>query len=279
MATPPFLNASGSINSRQSFCNFLGGNLPNQAQSWQELINTWAKHLMDGEGASRGAVANVKGDWYEWLLAIEAWNLSAANQNAAIIVQLPNVSQFEVTRLYTPQLHAHIADLRAKVLASTQTVTLITSNPDFAIIQLPQRPPQFNTPITEVTPNTLAQLEGAYQAFIDLCQFDAIKGYVSVKFSLRPDRRLQLPHEGSLMKALYRHLQTREWILGAPGIRYFGMSTAINQADVDAMQTVATHSIISVQSNPERAVDVLYQVDNRNDAAIAFQDIQEHLAT
>ncbi|WP_373695840.1 Cfr10I/Bse634I family restriction endonuclease [Brunnivagina elsteri] len=35
------------------------------------------------------------------------------------------------------------------------------------------------------------------------CNLKDIIGYASIKTSLRPDRRLQIPHEGSLMKAIY----------------------------------------------------------------------------
>lgn len=94
---------------------------------------------------------------------------------------------------------------------------------------------------------------------------DDIAGYLSVKASLRPDRRLQLAHEGSLMKALYTHLQTRTWTINPRGIRYFAASKKISEADIKGLKTVATHSIIDVKSSPQSAVDELFQINTVNE--------------
>src|SRR5262249_37999320 len=88
--------------------------------------------------------------------------------------------------------------------------------------------------------------------------------YASVKASLRPDRRLQMPHEGSLMKALYMHLQTRLWMLSPARLKYYGIATAVTDADRQALRTVSTPSIVSVQIIPEPAVDDVYEVDSFN---------------
>jgi len=193
---------------------------------------------------------------------------------ALVAIRLPNVAQFDVLSLYVANLFWYVEDLRQK-LSATAGVTLITSNPDFVLISpdVPNAPALTNTPILEITQPNLDLLENIRNGYVGRCRFEDIKGYMGVKASLRPDRRLQLPHEGSLMKALYAHLQTREWIFDPPRLRYYGVSTSVGQADLDAMQTVATHSIVTVQTVPERAVDELYAVDSINDADAAFVQI------
>lgn len=270
---PQLLNANGSINSGNSFSALLNGAIPANGVSFRGLFNAWSQQLQALQ-VSQNAVNNVTGDWYEWLIAICAWNYRIQNPPARIAVKLPNVTQLNIERLYIPRLQAFISDLRTKVQNAAQ-VTLISSNPDFVIINPAgmNLPPQLATPIVDITPLVLNTLDNAYSFFLNQCNFEQITGYMSVKASLRPDRRLQMPHEGSLMKALYTHLQTREWILDPPGINYYGISAAIGQADIAAMQTVATHSIITVQSLPVPAVDQLFQIDSVNDANAVFAQI------
>jgi Cfr10I/Bse634I restriction endonuclease len=224
--------------------------------------------------SAAGAINRVTGAWYEWLVAIAAWNYRVANPCALIAVPLPNVSQFDVLSLYVDGLYWYVGDLRNKV-NQTAGVTLITSNPDLVLISpdIPDAPAVPNVPIEQLTPANLDLLDALRVGYVGRCRFQDIRGYIGVKASLRPDRRLQLPHEGSLMKAMYAHLQTREWIFDPPPLRYYGISTEVTQADLGAMQTVATHSIVSVQTIPARAVDALFVVDSFDNANAAFEQI------
>jgi len=277
MATPPLagaLNPNGSINSRGSFCALLNGALPAENVSFTGLFNGWTEQLTE-LGASQQAVSNVKGDWYEWLIAICAWNYRVMqNVGAHIAVKLPSIAEFEVSRLYEPNLYAFIADLREKVEASAN-VSLVTSNPDFALIRhgAADVPPALLNPIAQVDDAALTLLDSAFLQFVEHCAFEHIAGYASVKASLRPDRRLQLPHEGSLMKALYMHLQTRQWILHPAGLRYYAIAPVVSDADVNALRTVATSSIVSVQISPEPAVDAVHTVDSLDEGFAVMAQI------
>jgi hypothetical protein len=264
MGAPPagLLNPNGSINSRASFSILLGGNLPPTNASFRQLFDQWGQQLR-ALHCTRDAVRNVTGDWYEWLVAICAWNYrTEENPEGLLALPLPNIRQFEVSRLYRPELYAYIADLREKLTALH--VNLVTSNPDFVLIDHAGMavPPELTEPIQQINEANLDLIGNAYQHFVEACSFERIRGYMSVKASLAPDRRLQIAHEGSLMKALYMHLQTRQWILSPPGIKYYGIAAQIRPRDEAALRTVATHSIITAQSTPQRAVDALFQVDS-----------------
>ncbi len=203
-------------------------------------------------------MSNVHGDWYEWLLAISAWNHFCKNPNSHLAILLPNISQFDVSTLYETRLSDLIVDLKNKV-SEVSGVQLITSNPDFVIInrELAKETLKDVAEIKELTPEILSFLGTVYQNFIDKCTFEQIEGFISVKTSLRPDRRLQISHEGSLMKALYAHLQTREWIISPKGLKYFALATQISIADRNALKTVATHSLATVFSSPQTEFDLL----------------------
>lgn len=75
------------------------------------------------------------------------------------------------------------------------------------------------------------------------------------------------------MKAIYRHIQTRLWITDTPGIKYYAVSAEIKDADLKALRTVATHSIVTVTAKPEAAVDELYAVNSGPQLSSFLHDI------
>jgi len=258
-----------------AFCTLLKGKLPSLNQSISELISDFDKKVLKvDDSVTKDALNNVHGDWYEWLLAISAWNYFANNKTANLALLTPNISQFDIARLYNDKLYNLIQDLRHKVLQSS-TVQLISSNPDFVIInrEVADRVIGKINPILNINQEEIAKIQNTFREFSGQCGFDDIHGYVAAKTSFRPDRRLQIPHEGSLMKAIYTHLQTREWIINPKGIRYYAIATKVGKPDRAALKTVATHSITTVHSVPQAAVDDVFEVNSLLQAHNAFSKI------
>jgi hypothetical protein len=259
----------------EAFCFLLESKLPDPQKPITDLLDEFdAAILKEDKNITREALSNVHGDWYEWLLAIAAWNSFVDSKKSHLAILLPNVSQFDVAKLYVPSLFSLIEDLRKKV-SETAGVKLITSNPDFVIINTDRvKQLKLNLKRIDVADTAgLMKLQEAYKNFIGQCEFDDIEGYISVKTSLRPDRRLQIPHEGSLMKALYIHLQTRQWVINPKGLKYYAMATKIGNPDREALKTVATHSITTVHSLPQAAVDDVFEVNSLQQAGLAFAKI------
>jgi hypothetical protein len=260
---------------REALSQIRNGALPGPTESFKSIFEELDQAILAIEPTiSREARSNAHGDWYEWLLAIEAWNLAAANATLNVPILLPNKMSLDLASLYVPNLSEKIYDLRKKVEDSS-TVQLISSNPDFVILKrdLVERTIGPLVPIGNVSEVETDKLSQLYANFSGLCGFEDIVGYLSVKTSFRPDRRLQISHEGSLMKAIYVHLQTREWILNPPGLRYYAMATVVGNPDRASLRTVATHSITTVSSTPEPAVDDVFQVNDRASATAAFTTI------
>ncbi len=258
-----------------AFTVLLKGAMPNPDKLITELISELDSKVYEHDkSVTKDAMNNVHGDWYEWLLAITAWNYCIRNKKANLALLTPNIAQFDVGTLYNERLYALIQDLRQKV-QNAADVQLISSNPDFVIIDKKVAEKQLGKldEIKTITEDSIKLIENAYSSFIHKCDFESILGYVSVKTSLRPDRRLQIAHEGSLMKAIYTHLQTREWIIKPKGIKYFAITTNPGPADIKALKTVATHSITMVQSIPQAAVDDVYAVNSIKQAEEVYSKI------
>jgi hypothetical protein len=258
-----------------AFTILLKNIIPEPDKSFKEILDYFDKEIkLFDPSVTSSALSNAHGDWYEWLLAIAAWNYCVENETANLALLTPNILQFTIATLYVEKLYKLIVDLREKVHL-TSSVQLISSNPDFVIIDrtlVNKIIPKLEK-ISTIDESVIELIDNAYFKFIGHCEFDDIIGYMSVKSSLRPDRRLQIPHEGSLMKALYTHLQTREWIIDPKGIKYYAMSIEVKPADREALKTVATHSITTVHSKPQAAVDEVFQVDSMQQAQLAFQQI------
>jgi hypothetical protein len=258
-----------------AFSILLQNEIPEADRSFKSILNYFDKEIKAFDSTvTNSALSNAHGDWYEWLLAIAAWNYCVDNETAHLALLTPNISQFTIATLYEERLFNLIVDLREKVHL-TSSVQLISSNPDFVIIDrsVVNRVLPNLKRITQIDEAAVSLIDNAYRGFTGQCGFEDIIGYMSVKASLRPDRRLQIPHEGSLMKALYTHLQTREWIINPKGIKYYAMSIEVKPADRDALKTVATHSITTVHSIPQAAVDDVFQVDSMQQARNAFDVI------
>lgn len=259
----------------KAFCELLNFTIPPDNKLITELIKELDDEIKESfPYITREALSNAHGDWYELLIAIKAWNYHIDNPNSFLALLLPNVRVFDVAKLYKNELNNLILDLREKVQVAA-SVQLVTSNPDFVILdtQNIEVPELFNNRIETITEESIRLIKDAYQEFISKCDFNDIDGYLAVKSSLRPDRRLQIAHEGSLMKAIYIHLQTRQWIINPRGLKYYAIATKVGDSDRKALKTVATHSIITVHDKPQAAVDEIYEVNSLSDANDVFKTI------
>lgn len=270
-------NGKYQIDSVAAYCEMLKGKVPESKQSLLGLIDAFDEQLIKVYPTiNRNALNNVHGDWYEWFIALHAWNFHVDNPNSLIMLLLPNITQFDVVRLYIDYLYDLVVDLRMKVKEST-SVQLITSNPDFVLIDSSRfknkLPKQYASKISRIDAGIISMVETAYKDFANKCTYADIAGYVSAKISLRPDRRLQIPHEGSLMKAIYTHLQTRQWIIHPKGLKYYAITTKATDADKKALKTVATHSLTSVFDIPQAAVDEVFEVNTLAKCSQVFSSI------
>jgi len=117
-----------------AFCTLLNNHLPKKEKLITSLFSDFDNEILKvDKTVTKDALKNVHGDWYQWLLAIEAWNYCAENKKASLTVLTPKISQFDIAKLYNERLYDLIQDLRFKVLSSS-AVQLISSNPDFVII-------------------------------------------------------------------------------------------------------------------------------------------------
>lgn len=258
-----------AIDTQKEFCdaiNFIGG--IKKIGDFDTVIQIM-QNSARRRGASAGGINNATGAWYAWLLAIEAIKFKGRNPNACTLVKLPAIDQFDYTTLYKAEQTELIQDFKEKI-GQQANVNLISSNPDYAIISADISVPAINLAVP-LTKSSLNQIDNDYKNFISKCGLNDIKGYLGAKKSLRPDRRLQLLHEGSLVKAVYTHLQTRQWLTDANRIKFYAASGKVSEADRQGLRSVATHSITSALVQPEPAVDAVEVISSAVQAQRVFR--------
>ena len=252
-----------SINSPVVFCDVLRNRDPLTINDFENFLTECVKLVQTEFMPTQGAINNVRGNWYEWLISVGSLNFlkQKTPKPAHFLLPLPNVSSLDYNALYIDDVYSFIKDLTQKT--SLHDVSLISSNPDYAIATLLNGIKLPNTSI--VTPDTISKIDILYRSFVSQLKFEELIGFASIKTSLRPDRRLQLSHEGALVKAFYEHLKARLWDVDAQGVKFYGVSMLVKKSDKEGLKTVATHSILSVNTIPERAVDEVIQIRSGTD--------------
>ena len=256
------------IKSKEAFCYFYG---QSNHDNYREYINNIKKGIKAYyPEIADNAFNKCNGDWYEWLISTAC--LSVKNKSDYLLINLPNSSQLDVTDLYIEEVSNYVSDFKGK-LSDTSSITLVTSNPDFVIVRkeffLDCYPDFEELEHNFIDVEYLEVVDGFYNKIFKKCKFEDIVGYLSVKTSFRPDRRLQISHEGSLMKALYAHIETREWLMNAPGIKYYAAPPDHNDQDEKSLITVETHSISNLTSKPLAAVVGVFKI-NSEDQVLSF---------
>jgi len=280
------------INIKNTFCNYFNSALmecgdngsfkdifsimdSNIKDEWAAIIGT--NPTSDMSKSLQGALNRAHGAWYEYIISIGSWNFSIEN-NSFLLVNLPNKNGFSVHELYLEEFSQKIDDFKEKL--QSVGADLITSNPDFAVVENPEihfENKRCRIKTESISPHDIEALEDLYRTFTGKLHLNDLKGFVSAKTSFRADRLFQMPHEASTMKALYIHLQTRDWIIDAPGIKYYSMAMKYGKKDSENLKTVATHSITTVQHKPEPVVDRLFRVDSINKLYESFSAIESDI--
>lgn len=149
------------------------------------------------------------------------------------------------------------------------------SNPDLIGVRMKRSeiPPHFRKRINCLGVNEAHMLFDAYKYLIGRCSYDGILFGVSVKTSLRGDRRYQIVHEGNIVKAFIAHLQTRFWDTSFKTKFYGAVTENVSENDHKIFRTAATHSIVNVFSPSVRAVDKVYHIPTTNDVDDMIENI------
>lgn len=233
------------------------------------------------------AYNNCHGRWSEALFAILAWN-TLAEINAKrtdgtrfIFVQLPDRKEKEQewTSLLLNDdcktaLNEFVLDNSHPIVnkSAHNRLLLIASNPDAVILKYDAAEIQsLNLPLSVTTPfstfdkDDLSHLDNMYAAFSGkVLPSKNLVALLSLKSSLRGDRRYQFVREGDNAKSILMYLFTRKADKGLSTAffsnRFYCFSfEETNQQDLDVMDSAMSAYVSSPIMDPIWAVDKLYE--------------------
>lgn len=234
-----------------------------------ELLNTIeersqeAANSLFGKKISGGAINNSRGAWLESILGSIFWNVVATlpKTQDCCLIKLPNATGFNLVNLFEPDAKYVIESGLFRTLEQ-QNIQMNMSIPDFLFInQLPEEVSvNYRTTIEDLTVTSQDIMSQAYQQVLNQCRYDSLKFAISVKSSLRPDRRYQVVHEGNTVKALIGHLQVRFWDTSFQTKFYIMCAGRVSDQDRNIMRSPATHSITDVHAQVIPAIDEIFEV-------------------
>lgn len=225
---------------------------------------------------SNSAFSNTRGSWFEMIVAAVAWNYRIERGIPEYyIVKMPNVKVFELYKIFRSDTQKALDSLEEFLQGHGTTVSLITPNPDLIIIQNNALPVSIdsNTHLSNLRLENSDRVNSFYKEIKGKCPWESVRAGIGLTTSLRPDRRLQLVHEGNILKSIFAHLKTRNWN-NSINFEYHGASSeGYSKADETAFRTAATHTIANINSIPERAVSELHSLLTINDICTMFDKI------
>ena len=227
--------------------------------------------------ASGSADNNIRGAWTRWIFSAVSWNFFCeyAAQHNACVVMLPPISRLTFTDLFdTDSSEALKRGLLSRL--KNHGIELTMSNPDF--ICAADVPPDelFQVPIASLSLENQAILAKAHEKIVGSCQYNSVKFGIALKTSLRSDRRYQIIHEGSTLKAFIAHLQVRYWDIDFETNYYAVVANHVSEADRRVLSAPAIHSIVDVHAPPVKAIDAIYEVRSTEDMESCIRKMVEH---
>jgi hypothetical protein len=212
------------------------------------------------------AFSVTRGLWLELIVSAHAWNYRIERGLPDyFVIKMPNVRAYDFRRIFSEETAIMLDKLEHSLRTHDNQVRLVTSNPDLLVVQQRGLIQEADNIISNLSIANAEKLTGLCNSIRGKCLWNSVKAGIGLKTSLRPDRRLQLVHEGNILKSIFAHLKMRNWD-NTVSFEYHGASVdKLSNADDEALQTAATHTIVNVNSVPERAVDGIHPLLEVND--------------
>lgn len=240
-----------------------GGSILDNLDSLQRQVRA-AASARYGSGAGQalsGGLRNARGEWLENLLALTFWNAAAeVSDGHTAIVKLPNANQLSFHQLFEPRSREYLEELFLSL--ENDDISMEMSNPDFlCVTNLPADMARFFSDSLAMSADTINRLNNAYRQVVGQCHANSIPFVLTVKTSIRPDRRYQVVHEANVVKTLMAHLSGRFWDKDLYSAFYAMVVERVTESDRQVLRNPATYSLVQVSWQPVALVDDVFQIE------------------
>lgn len=276
------VSSSSSSNSRIKPLNALSEVFNNSlpAGTLKENLDLLEQHVRDAADAkglkqpTSSAFSNTRGLWFEIIVAVHAWNYRITHGlTNHFIIKMPNVKMYDFRHIFDTQTASMLDQLERTIQYYRPQIRLTTTNPDLLIVRQKGLINSADDALTNLSLENLNKVTQLCNIIRGKCEWSSVRAGIGLTTSMRPDRRLQLVQEGNVLKSIFAHLRMRHWN-NSVDFEYHGASSEkCSSADDEAFRSVASHSIVNVNSTPERAVDGIHSLLNTEDISTMLDSI------
>ena len=253
-----------------------GSILDNLANLQRQVRSAASARYGSGAGqALSGGLRNARGEWLENILGLTFWNVAAEISNGhTAIVKLPNANQLSFHQLFEPRSREYLEDLFRSL--ENDNISMEMSNPDFlCVTNLSGDVARYFSDSLTMGIDTINKLNNAYQQVVGQCRATSVPFVLTVKTSIRPDRRYQVVHEANVVKTLMAHLSGRFWNKDLYSAFYAMVAGRVTGADRQVLRNPATYSLVQVSWQPVALVDDVFQIETLAQVRGIIQDLLE----
>ena len=176
--------------------------------------------------------------------------------------------------MFEPRSREYLEELFRSL--ENDDISMEMSNPDFlCVTNLSGDVARYFSDRLTMGTDTLDRLTNAYHQVVGQCHATSVPFVLTVKTSIRPDRRYQVVHEANVVKTLMAHLSGRFWNKDLYSAFYAMVVDRVTEADRQVLKNPATYSLVQVSWQPVALVDDVFQIET---LAQVREIIQEFLA-
>jgi hypothetical protein len=237
-----------------------------------------------------GAVNQYRGMWFEDLVVLD-WHQTVAallthEPDALVAVPMPKRTELKLESLWVPSIQELVVRLEQD-LKLHETV-MRASNPDLILVKASTLGRHCPTAWNDVcdAADELSRILAVSRIASELrgkLDYHELKGVMSLKTSLRVDRKVQPLQEANRIKALRKYIRTRTWQReDSP----FGFFVALMQEGKGRLHSgspeifysnVLLYSIVAIDEKPSAAVDGVLRVTSTSGLRSAVSRVQSKL--
>lgn len=240
------------------------GSIRDTLDSLQSQVRAAASAIYGSSAgaALSGGLRNARGEWLENILGITFWNAAAEVSNGSTaIVKLPNANQLSFHQLFEPRSREYLEELFRSL--EDDDISMEMSNPDFlCVTDLSGDVAEYFSDKLTMSISTIDRLNNAYQQIIGQCHAINVPFVLTVKTSIRPDRRYQIVHEANVVKTLMAHLSGRFWNKDLYSAFYAMVAGRVSDSDRQVLRNPATYSLVQVSWQPVALVDDVFKIES-----------------
>jgi len=290
------LSESEKTRARDCFFELLevgAATLPGYIQRLDAASEKTKQALLDAGKTERqaiGAVNQYRGMWFEmivvhdWFRVVEV--TTPTREDPLVAIPMPKRTELRLESLWVDPIHELVLALECD-LQSHKTV-MRASNPDLILLRASVL--QRHCPSVWSAARTASSIQKRHEALDQIAHqlkgkldYPELAGMMSLKTSLRVDRKVQPLQEANRIKTLRKYIRTRIWQRHDSPFGFYVVLMEESRGRTHSgspeafYSNVLLYSIVSIDEKPSPAVDGVLRITSLGGLEAAINMVHAHM--